>query len=248
MRSINLRIAAGSRTVAAFGALKQFDPTRLLGPTLALLRAGDPLTIDLTGAADAFGCLERVLALLDQLDELQIPYEIDILVLPEDADYDREAGPVWVLRRVTKAQFAAAAADWRPRSARVPEAPPESPASALNDKIRRLRSILDERWQRLGFEALLPAEQDYILIWGLNAEVSSGTFDQYLCNSSGDRALETAAALRRAGAEIVLAILEELLRAIPGGVRIAKSAGDAWTQCRIARQSFGSSPTSTMRR
>lgn len=87
------------------------------------------------------------------------------------------------------------------------------------DEARRQRAgeLLNERWERLGRDDLLPEEQDYLLLWELNAEVSGGTFDAYLSNESGDHAPRAVAALERLGSEEVLRILRQVLALLPDG-------------------------------
>ena len=88
----------------------------------------------------------------------------------------------------------------------------------MSDKQRRRSDkLLQRRWTRLGLDGLPPEERDFILLWELNAEVSNGTFDQYLSNSSGDHAPEAVAALERLGSIELLSILRLVLDALPGG-------------------------------
>jgi hypothetical protein len=217
MRSIDLTIVAGSQAVTAFKAIKRFDPSAMLGPTLALLRSAQPLPIDLANCHDLLACFSSLLQLLDELDELRIPYRIEISDRVQSVN---EGAPVWVPRPGSKADVVEsleierkrkldrdAAAEWR-KSYQPPELP-----------IRRTlhSEMLHERWQRLEVEALLPEERDLILLWELHVEVSNGTFDQYLCNSSGDHALEAVDTLRRIGLKTVLDILLQVLDALPGG-------------------------------
>jgi hypothetical protein len=82
---------------------------------------------------------------------------------------------------------------------------------------RRIGELLHQRWERLGVDQLLSEERDYILLWELYAEVSNGTFDQYLCNSSGDHAPEAMAALERLNSVQLLGILRRVLEMLPGG-------------------------------
>ena len=60
--------------------------------------------------------------------------------------------------------------------------------------------VVHDRWRQLGFEKLLPEEQDYILIWRLVAEVSNGTFTQYFSNETGDHAPQALDGLKKCGA------------------------------------------------
>lgn len=72
-----------------------------------------------------------------------------------------------------------------------------------------LSESLSARAESVGFEALTPAEQTFITIWSLEADVNNGGFDQYYFNSSGDHARFAPAALRAIGAREAAAIVEE---------------------------------------
>ena len=61
-----------------------------------------------------------------------------------------------------------------------------------------------------GLDSLLPSERVYYLAHVLSGEVHNGGFDQFFTNSSGDRYLDTVAALTELGA---LTSLERLLEA-----------------------------------
>jgi Domain of unknown function (DUF4375) len=88
----------------------------------------------------------------------------------------------------------------------------------MDEALRqRAGTLLQERWGQLGVEGLLPEERAYVLLWELHAEVSNGTFDQYLGNSSGDHAEEVLATLARLGSVRLAGILRRVLGALPGG-------------------------------
>jgi hypothetical protein len=81
-----------------------------------------------------------------------------------------------------------------------------------------VRELLETRWERLGYEKLLPVERDYLLIWWLEAESSNGTLHQYFYNPTGDHAPETLAALERVGAHQAHAVLVKAISAFgPSG-------------------------------
>jgi hypothetical protein len=82
----------------------------------------------------------------------------------------------------------------------------------VTDQIRdRAEKTLYHRWEKLGYDALLPAEQQYIALWWLVAEVMNGGFDQYFMNSSGDLAPVALEALKAVGATESLNILEQAM-------------------------------------
>jgi hypothetical protein len=56
------------------------------------------------------------------------------------------------------------------------------------------------RYMKLGFERLDPAEKVFQCVWGLEAEVNNGGFEQFYFNSAGDHATETVKSLESIGA------------------------------------------------
>ncbi|WAC73762.1 DUF4375 domain-containing protein [Roseateles sp. SL47] len=60
-----------------------------------------------------------------------------------------------------------------------------------------------------GFDALPRGDQLYYLVNVLSGEVHNGGFDQFFSNSSGERYLETVAALNELGASSVEGLLQE---------------------------------------
>jgi hypothetical protein len=81
-----------------------------------------------------------------------------------------------------------------------------------------VRDLFEARWQRLGYDQLLPVEKDYLLVWWLNAEASNGSLHQYFYNSTGDAAAETVAALERLGASQAQRVLTKAMAAFePAG-------------------------------
>lgn len=58
------------------------------------------------------------------------------------------------------------------------------------------------------FESLAERDQILVTIWGLEADVNNGGFDQYYFNSSGDQAWFAPTALRRIGATRMASIVE----------------------------------------
>jgi hypothetical protein len=81
-----------------------------------------------------------------------------------------------------------------------------------------VRELLETRWERLGYDQLLPVEKDYILIWWLQAEASNGSLHQYFDNSTGDSAPDALATLQRVGATQGHAVLAKAMSAFgPSG-------------------------------
>jgi hypothetical protein len=71
--------------------------------------------------------------------------------------------------------------------------------------------IVHDRWRQLGFDSLLPEEQDHIMIMWLVAEVNNGTFAQYFSNETGDHALQALNALKKCGANEGAGLLQEAM-------------------------------------
>jgi hypothetical protein len=76
----------------------------------------------------------------------------------------------------------------------------------------RLRPIANKR-----FSDLSDPERVFILVWEIEAEVNNGGFNQFYFNSAGDRANQTAAALRKIGAEQMASIVDRANASFPGG-------------------------------
>ena len=81
----------------------------------------------------------------------------------------------------------------------------------MDPEFKETRRLLEERWQDRGFDRLLPEEQDFVVLWWLEAEVLNGGFHQYFFNSAGDGALRAVAALDTLGAPSTAGILREAL-------------------------------------
>src|SRR5262245_35236339 len=84
-------------------------------------------------------------------------------------------------------------------------------AIALTDAaVTRSRSV--------SFSELSELERLLVTIWGVEADVNNGGFDQYYFNSYGDYALLAPAALREIGAISMAALVERANSAFgPGG-------------------------------
>lgn len=80
-----------------------------------------------------------------------------------------------------------------------------------------IRDLLEDRWERIGYESLLPVERDFILTWWLEAEASNGSLHQYFSNSTGDSALDTVTALDRIGAPRAADILRDAIKLFGDG-------------------------------
>ena len=85
-----------------------------------------------------------------------------------------------------------------------------------DEVLLKVGSLLNQRCTS-GDPNLMQEELDYILLWELNSEVSDGTFDQYLSNSSGDRAVEVVSVLERLGSVQLVGVLKRVLDLLPGG-------------------------------
>ena len=63
-------------------------------------------------------------------------------------------------------------------------------------------------YETAGFRGLAADEQILVAIWGLEADVNNGGFEQFYFNSSGDLAAHAASALRTIGAVRMASIVE----------------------------------------
>lgn len=68
-------------------------------------------------------------------------------------------------------------------------------------------SALKKLWDH-GFDALDHLDQLLVVIWGLEADVNNGGFDQYYFNSYGDQAKRVPSALRQIGANRMAELVE----------------------------------------
>jgi hypothetical protein len=91
------------------------------------------------------------------------------------------------------------------------------PTPGLTPQQGRAEDTLNERWREIGFDALLPEEQQYIAIYWLIAETMNGGLHQYFYNSSGDLAPLAMKGLKAVGAIASLGILERALAIFPPG-------------------------------
>ncbi len=73
------------------------------------------------------------------------------------------------------------------------------------------------------FSALSPFEQVFILVWEVEAEVNNGGFNQFFFNSAGDRANDTASALRAIGAHRAASIVDKATSMFPEGPPLDRS-------------------------
>jgi hypothetical protein len=64
----------------------------------------------------------------------------------------------------------------------------------------RISDLVFDRYTRLGFEKLSAQEKVFQCIWGLEAEVNNGGFDQFYFNSAGNHAADTITSLEMIGA------------------------------------------------
>ena len=80
-----------------------------------------------------------------------------------------------------------------------------------------IRDMIETRWKRYGYDALLPEERDYVLVWWLQAEASNGSLHQYFYNSTGDAAFETLDALHRINAPNAASVLSDSIATVSDG-------------------------------
>jgi hypothetical protein len=78
-----------------------------------------------------------------------------------------------------------------------------------------MSNLVFARHEAAGFAALTEAEQTVYCLDALEREVNNGGFEQFFFNSSGDTALETAAALERLGAAHTAGLLRRAMAVFP---------------------------------
>ena len=75
--------------------------------------------------------------------------------------------------------------------------------------VTELTDASVSRFINLGADSLSPIERLLVAIWGLEADVNNGGFNQYYFNSYGDFAAETPAHLRAIGAHQAASLVEQ---------------------------------------
>ncbi|WP_249352228.1 DUF4375 domain-containing protein [Rudaea sp. 3F27F6] len=77
---------------------------------------------------------------------------------------------------------------------------------------------LEERWSKLGFEALSHPEQEAIALFWLEGEVMNGGLHQFFANSCGDLSSLVLSGLARLGAKQTLAQFESAISKLGAGL------------------------------
>jgi len=228
--SLELTIDAGDKAAKAFRALKRFDSTVVMGTALELMRESKPMSIllDRPGREDI---LRRLVDLLEELDQLGIPFEITANNVPSSS-------PLWnpdswqhsdVVSALNEAETVAT--ERRQAAEQMKDYVPARPPAS--------RELLDQRWRDVEFSELLASEQQYIYVWELRAEVYNGGFATYFGNSAGDHALQTQAALTSIGCNDVRSILSDALQLLQtsGGYSVDRAV--RWeTTSQLAENAF----------
>lgn len=92
-------------------------------------------------------------------------------------------------------------------------------ALLIEDETESLLKIGEIIWKKVeqseDFENLTEAEQTFVYVEALEAEVNNGGFDQYFFNTSGKYSQETLEALKKIGAVKTYKIVEEAFRIFP---------------------------------
>lgn len=111
--------------------------------------------------------------------------------------------------------------------------------------VKEAEGILFRAWdrvcareQKLGFGNLRRAEQVFVSIWMLEAEVNNGGFSQYMFNSAGDQGEFVLEALREVGAGPVAETCEQFYVMLPGG-RPARTQDERQAQLDSAADIIG---------
>ncbi|WP_442511704.1 DMP19 family protein [Novipirellula sp. SH528] len=206
--SLELTIDAQKLAAKAFRAVKRFDSTVVMGTALQRMRERNPFEIPL--GCDREAVLIRLIELLEELDRLQIPYEISANNVPRSSH-------LWEPRNWTLVDARSALETMRRRTVEAEQeqqgrqkwldSPDGREYVATTERLDKVCDFLRSRWEALGFDNLRPSEKDYLYVWWLYVEVMNGAFDQYFYNSTGDSALLALSALQSLGADGAHAIL-----------------------------------------
>ena len=218
MRTIDVGINAGAKSVSAFKILRRFDPSIELGPSLVQLRSGGTVVSVETSGRQGVNLLNRLLTLVNSLDAASIPYT---LTITSGSPNIEDGYPVWPKRPGTRADIVCGLAEEEKRAKEAEEmvrrsqawlASPEGQlAVAISERLSIIRDFLRSRWDRNGFESLRASEKNYVYVWWLYWEVFTGGFEQYFFNSYGDASLLAMKALNSIGAKRSHEILSDAL-------------------------------------
>lgn len=92
-------------------------------------------------------------------------------------------------------------------------------ALLIEDETESLLKIQEIIWEKAeqseDFENLTEAEQTFVYVEALEAEVNNGGFDQYFFNTNGKYSEETLEALKKIGAVKTYKIVQEAFRIFP---------------------------------
>lgn len=94
--------------------------------------------------------------------------------------------------------------------------------------------VFFQRMERVGFDALTPAERVFRVVDEIEREVNNGGFDQYFINSSGDHAGQAVAALEAIGAHRTADIFRKAL-AVFGAIPPSPDGDTRFTQVAALR-------------
>lgn len=91
----------------------------------------------------------------------------------------------------------------------------------MADKNKELIALSENpaaRFWKVEFSELTDAEQIFVCVWELEAEVNNGGFEQYFHNSAGDNSHRIIAALQSIGANLTAKIVKQAIDVFgPGG-------------------------------
>lgn len=93
-------------------------------------------------------------------------------------------------------------------------APERQTTKFMADKNKELIALSENpaaRFWIVDFSKLTSAEQVFVCVWELEAEVNNGGFEQYFHNSSGDNAQKVVGALQSIGANLTAKIVKQAI-------------------------------------
>ena len=200
--SLELVVHGELHAAKLFRAIKQFDPTIVMGTALVHFRKHEPFLIELDNPQRA-EILRRLVDLLDEIELLGVAYEITANNVPRSSQF-------WAPERVKRADIESAMVNSRHSAI-----DPARGTEILNDHIAPSpppsRTLFESRWRQMDFATLLVEEQHYIHLWTMHAEVNNGGFATFFFNSSGDTANEALVALEKIGSMETEELLDEAI-------------------------------------
>ena len=215
IHSAYLKIEPGQPMAAVFKALREYDPTLELGPTIQAIKCGEQVVaLEPVGGLEG---LQRFVSLVNELSQQEIQAAISISNVPPHADRDRQFVRLATLAELTEEirELAAVAASqaefraWREsqdvKDGHVVIVEREASFEETIERIIRRESgcsLAELHEEELSYQYL--REFELRLIWG--------GFRAYFCSACANGADEVSRALIEVGSQAGLKVMNEALR------------------------------------